>query len=889
MTNLRRLALAAALLGLASLAPLARGAGSEREPSLGYAYPAGGRQGTTVRVTVGGRNLRGAIAAHVTGRGVRASVVGQAGPGALLKPEALRAIGDRLRGLSRAALARGKRREAAPPPGRPEGDAPIPDHPFLRGLEEMSVRELRKVREFFFDPTRREQASPLVAESVELELAIDAGAPPGERELRVETREGLSNPILLEVGTLPETSEEEVNDFEAMPLPDDGGPLVVNGQVLAHDIDRFRLRVRRGERLVVALAARRLVPYIADAVPGWFQGALTLRDARGRELAYAGDHGLDPDPVLVHTAAADGEVELEVRDALYRGRSDFVYRVTVRGSPPARRPLAPRLEAHGLPEVKEEDLARGAGPAGTLSLPCVVRGRIGRPGEVDALRFEGRAGDEVVAEVTARRLGSPLDSWLELRGPGGRVIAGNDDHEDGAAGLLTHHADSYLRARLPGDGVYELRLADIQGHGGSEHVYRLRVGAPRPDFTLLVTPASLSVPAGSSAVVTAHVVRRDGFAGDVEVSVAGAARGFSVEGGVVPAGRDSIRMTLRAPRGPGRGAGPLPLAIAGRARIAGRAVTRTAIPAEEMTQAFLYRHLVPAQEMLVSVAPARRGAPPLDVEGEGTPVRLPRGGAARVYIRSPRPAPLEGLRLDLVSPPPGVTLGPVRATDGGITLELRADATAAPAGLRDNLIVEVHAEIEAGPRGGKGAKAGKPGEAERAGAPARLTLARGRDTIDRAGGGHGPASDMTGIADRFTDHHRHCDDSFAAAEERAAAGRWEEARAAFDAFDADMALHFSSEEETLFPAFEARTGMRGGPTAVMRMEHEQMRRLIAEMRAALAARDAGAFAGAAETLLVLMQQHNLKEESILYPMCERALGGDGALVGRITAGLGPAT
>lgn len=141
------------------------------------------------------------------------------------------------------------------------------------------------------------------------------------------------------------------------------------------------------------------------------------------------------------------------------------------------------------------------------------------------------------------------------------------------------------------------------------------------------------------------------------------------------------------------------------------------------------------------------------------------------------------------------------------------------------------------------------------------------------------------FSDAFSQHHRHCDDAFARAEESAQAGDWTKARTDFDAFSKAMATHFGSEEETLFPAFEDRTGMRQGPTQVMRLEHDQMRQLLGEMTAALEAKDADGFGSAAETLLVLMQQHNMKEEHMLYPMCDRALGGDGALLEKTQAEL----
>lgn len=123
-------------------------------------------------------------------------------------------------------------------------------------------------------------------------------------------------------------------------------------------------------------------------------------------------------------------------------------------------------------------------------------------------------------------------------------------------------------------------------------------------------------------------------------------------------------------------------------------------------------------------------------------------------------------------------------------------------------------------------------------------------------------------------HHRQCDALFANAEEAAQIGQWSQCQDQLGRFAEDLERHFSSEETLLFPAFEAATGMSGGPTQVMRLEHRQMRELIVQLNEAAAHQDAEGFAGAAETLLVLMQQHNLKEENILYPMCDRALSAD---------------
>jgi len=129
------------------------------------------------------------------------------------------------------------------------------------------------------------------------------------------------------------------------------------------------------------------------------------------------------------------------------------------------------------------------------------------------------------------------------------------------------------------------------------------------------------------------------------------------------------------------------------------------------------------------------------------------------------------------------------------------------------------------------------------------------------------------------DHHRHCDDLFAAAEEAALAGDWSKAVPAFERFNAQMHAHFDAEETLLFPAFEAATGMSAGPTRMMRFEHDQMRGLLAQLASACEARDSQEYGGNAETLLMLMQQHNMKEENILYPMCDQSLGEEAERVG----------
>ena len=122
--------------------------------------------------------------------------------------------------------------------------------------------------------------------------------------------------------------------------------------------------------------------------------------------------------------------------------------------------------------------------------------------------------------------------------------------------------------------------------------------------------------------------------------------------------------------------------------------------------------------------------------------------------------------------------------------------------------------------------------------------------------------------------HKDCDLLFADAENATSSGDWESASKAFDKFVSAMERHLGIEEQELFPAFEEETGILTGPTEMMRMEHDQMRTLFTEMKDAVERKDSDDYLGTADTLLIMMQQHNMKEEQILYNIMDQRLPED---------------
>ena len=712
-------------------------------PQIGYAYPAGGQRGRTFRIEVGGQSLRNVNAVRFTGQGVRASVV------EYVPPLSNQDYGKTRRFLNDVVRRRwnaGVMEKAA----KEKNEPPLPDHPWLRDIDGKSPNELALLRTRLFDP--RKQPNAQIQEQVVIEVTIAPDAETGKRELRLSAPEGLSNPLCFQVGKLPEVSEENVGGGAAAPVMDT--PVLLNGRITPGETDRFHVRAGRGQKLVMALRARDLIPYLADAVPGWFQATMTLYDPDEKEVAWSDDYRFDPDPVLLYEVPADGIYKLEVRDAIFRGRDDFVYRISVGELPfvthifPLGGRVGTRTDAvlHGwnlprdtLPldtrplseamriarfgtdygfcndivyavnsalEAVEHEPNDKKGTAQLVGFPQTVNGRIDRSGDVDVFRFEGRANQEIVAEVYARRLNSPVDSVLRLTDSKGVELVLNDDHKDPEMGLITHHADSYAGITLPRDGEYVLYLSDAQDKGGEAFSYRLLLREARPNFALRLVPSCINLRPGGSAKVTVHALRKDGFEGDISLALVDAPEGFALRNAQISADKESVVAVLQAPRDVSQEI--LKLEIEGSAEIDGAVVAHRVVPAEDMMQAFLWRFLVPRQELVVAFIgskpvpsvwrPLARGFEVTDRNA----VRIPLGGTASVHVKAPRVLPddqntsLSSVSFRLCNRPRGVTLLDSTRTATGVALNLKTDANTALKGDTAHLIVEVFAETKSG-------------------------------------------------------------------------------------------------------------------------------------------------------------------------------------------------
>ena len=732
------------------------------QPHIGYAYPAGGRQGTSVDVEIGGQYLNGSANVFVTGEGVQVEVLSF---GIRYEPkrfgQMLRSRENRLATLKEA---------------QEKGDTKQVERE-QRQIEQIekqiALADLppgvdpydKKTRAKYFKVNDKEQFNPQISDRLRIRVVIGPKASPGERELRVYTAAGLSNPIYFQVGTLNEALEVEPNDDHMSPdLQTVPVPAVINGQIRPGDIDHFRFNANKGDSIVVDVGARRIIPYLADAVPGWFQAVVALYDEDGNEVAYQDDYKFNPDPVLFFDVPQSGTYTLSIRDSIYRGREDFLYRIAIgelpfitgifplgsqqgrdvdialsgRNLPKTR--LNGTLPKNGfeirnvsvqkdgyrsnlmpfaigdMPEAFEQEPNNRPEEAQAINKPLVVNGRIQQAGDRDVYGFSGRKGDTVSIEVVARRLNSPLDSVVVLSGPGLDKPIRNDDNDDMdksylhlGAGLVTHHADSYLLQALPESGTYYVEINDAQGKGGHDYAYRLRISNSNPDFKLRMEPSGLNIGPGGTAAFTVRALRQDGYEGNIKLSAENLPDGFTMSEAIIPKGEEMTRFTITAPKTiEGKLVSPQ---IVGAAMIDGRQVVHPAVPVDDQMQAFLYRHLVPAQELVL--APVEEN-PPLAFEAKIPKsgfIELPLGEETRIVFEGTASGFAKGANLKLDHPPEGITEGkgwigrkkPNERNANGQSRNARNDAAGSivvtasePLQPGDHLSLVVAAEIKRG-------------------------------------------------------------------------------------------------------------------------------------------------------------------------------------------------
>ena len=443
-------------------------------------------------------------------------------------------------------------------------------------------------------------------EGLRLKITVAKDAVPGVRQFRIVTKGSLSTTAQILVTDVETSKEVEPNDStqEAQNIEI---PRVINGLLQkAVDEDVYKFRAKAGDRVSFVVHAARLQNAIPHLEGSFADITISLRDEKGKELASADDyHGQDP--LLFYTFDRDGTYYLQLREATYQSgmagkELKWWYALSILKSPYVTSVLplvvnagtkvklhprgfnlegleevevdvpkdgvekkelqlkSPRgasnlvtLRVSDLPQLLEPARQERPGGAQRIQLPIGINGCIAADREVDRYRFAARKGQRFEFEVEAYRYGSALDSLLEVHDSDGRLLAAGDDMLTTSEGMSAFgnyafpvEKDSRIEWIAPADGEYELRVRDANYFGSKDHVYYLAARFQQEDFTLVLDDGRIPVGPGESIARVVTVERRNGFDGEVKLSVRGLPKGVQALESSVPAGWKQANLVLTA-------------------------------------------------------------------------------------------------------------------------------------------------------------------------------------------------------------------------------------------------------------------------------------------------------------------------------------------------------
>ena len=567
------------------------------DPYVGYCYPASIQAGTKVRVVVGGQGLGGEIRGWISGAGVSVADIERVPVFTRAPGEGQRAWLEKwLRDLEDGVT-------AMPTLPKDEVLRNWPRNRWWESLDRLDALSLAMVKRDHFSPRPDPlQAAPAIAERLIVTVVAEANAAPGLRQFILYNNNAASAPqpffITVEPHLLEPLYEAPLRKGKRPSVREPAvarAPVVLDGQILPGETDVFRLALNGGDRLTCLLTGRELVPYLGDAVPGFFNPVLRLKDADGRELAFADDYHYLPDPILTCTIEKTGTYLLEVRDNLYRGRDDFVYSVACftdgRKLPtPQERAFVcrPRPEARG--ERSEEIPSRG----GSVAFDFEVE----KPGRMEF-------------ELFARRIGSPLDGVMRLYGPmtglfrkEGPLLATWDDVTNGlyVGSVPQAECDPVGSWNFAEPGDYRISVSDRVGGGGVDYGFTLDIRPPELDFEIYAVKPSLVVHPWKTVQTRfkVKVVRRNGLDGAITVL---GNEDFQVVEGTVPAGTNEAEIVIQPTQRDWTGMKRTQFtAVAETA--SGKSVRHPLVPGVEVEQAFAYTHVLPTMDFFVFMMPS---------------------------------------------------------------------------------------------------------------------------------------------------------------------------------------------------------------------------------------------------------------------------------------------
>ncbi len=525
-------------------------------------------------------------------------------------------------------------------------------------------------------------------------VRIDEGCAEGVYDARIMAALGISSARAFSVGTLPEVqTQTKCTTVETAAEVEIGS--IVNGVLVDRSINHYAIQGRRGQRIVVDCAAKGIdskmnpVVAIADAA-----GSDLLVERRGGQVDFE--------------IPEDGRYLIKVHDLTFKGGAHYFYRLGIQDegvdSVPPPLPRTHSVASYSWPAVGLAETAEATelepnddvGGSQVIHLPCDIAGQFYPAADVDSFEFQGKKGEVWWIEVASERLGlatdpsvviqrivdgeNPVDVTMFSDIPSPVKRSSNGYSYDGPP-YNAGSSDLNGRIEIPEDGTYRIRLTDLFGGTRSDpdNRYRMIVRKGRPDYALVgwalhmglrngdrnALSKPIALRGGAVMPLEIVVMRRDGFDGEIELTMENLPEGVRATGLKIAKGETRGILLISAEPNAPRG---LQMArLTGSATIDGQNVVRECRLASMKWPVTNARSEIPDPRLVDSIPVSVGGVEQAGLSIEAVQDKVweaPVGGTLSIDLKLTRRGEFSGKTLSLQTFGPGLE----RATKFDVSL-----------------------------------------------------------------------------------------------------------------------------------------------------------------------------------------------------------------------------
>lgn len=425
------------------------------------------------------------------------------------------------------------------------------------------------VQELLFDHAgikaiakKDDKGSP-IPNTFQVTIAADVSA--GLVEARTWSRLGISSARIFSISHMPEITRTQANNARehalALPIPS-----ICNAALTNKAIDHYSFQAVAGKRYNIYCAAR--------GIDSKMEPVLTVCDSQGRDLVVERKGA-----PLDFIAKQDGLHYIKLHDLTYKGGSEYFYRLALQelaaDAPTPTFFTTSPIRSFSWPPAGLADAAATledeAASVQSVTLPLDLSGRFYPAADVDTFEFTAQQGETWWIEVASDRFGLNTDpalliqmakgegeqrQWvdvLELNDISSPVRPSSNGYAYDGPPFDGGSTDILGKFEVKETGTYRVSINDLFGGTRKEpqNKYRLLIRQAQPDFAVaawglhaelrngdrnaLSKPAALRT--GNTIAYEVVTVRRDGFEGEIELTLTGLPPGVTATGLKIPAGK----------------------------------------------------------------------------------------------------------------------------------------------------------------------------------------------------------------------------------------------------------------------------------------------------------------------------------------------------------------